>query len=164
MHYDCALADGIKLRVVRAYLTNEEVRKNFGIYADFSVKVIGQISVKGGKPKEIEIASLNGLTLSTSRKEGKPFIGSIGKDDGRGGKIYSIQFFSIGANADSEKAQDQEARQQDLISRLTKTVTEAANGFAQRMVEQRAQPMKTPEAYASMPARQVKEKQQDLPL
>ena len=164
MNYDCAFADGIKLRVVRAFLTNEEVRKNYGIFADFSVKLIGQMSVKGRKPEEIELASINGLTLSTTR-DGKAFIGSIGKDSGlKGGKIYSFQIFPIGFDAHEDKKDEQTQRQQDLIARLTKTVTEAAHGFAQRAVEQRSQPVKMPDAYASMPARKSNKSEEDIPL
>lgn len=159
MNYDCQLADGVKVRVVRAFLTSEDVRKNHGIYADFSIKLIGQVSVKGAKPEEIELASLNGLTLSSTR-DGKPFIGSIGKDDGRGGRIYAAQFFPIGfvdVNAGQTKEQkQQEERQKDFITRLTKTVTEAANGFAKRQIEQRAVPVPTPSAYNGMPARKTK--------
>ena len=121
MHFDCAFADGVKLRIVRAFTTTDEVRKNHGIYADFSVKVIGQVSVKGGKPKEIELMSINGLTLSVS-PEGKPFIGSIGKDDGRGSRIYANQFFPVGFDkyGSRQPDPDQVERQQDLIKRLSK--------------------------------------------
>lgn len=166
MHFDCAFADGVKLRIVRAFTTTDEVRKNHGIYADFSMKVIGQVSVKGGKPKEIELMSINGLTLSVS-PEGKPFIGSIGKDDGRGGRIYANQFFPVGFDkyGSRQPDPDQVERQQDLIKRLSKVVTEAAEAFQRRAIEQRAQPIPTPAAFTTIPARQpVNKKQQDLPL
>lgn len=65
----------VEFRVVRAFITPQQVQKEHGIYANFSAKTF----VKTSDGREIPLMSHNSLTISISA-EGHPFVGSKYED------------------------------------------------------------------------------------
>jgi hypothetical protein len=85
----------VELRVVRSYMTTAEVRKNHGIFANFSAKLI---------INDTTIITLNDLQVRTSR-DGDVFIGSPGRKLDRG-YLSFVSFYSGEENDDNKETKD----------------------------------------------------------
>jgi hypothetical protein len=131
--FDVPVSKDMTLRVVRAFHTSNEVRNEYGIYANFSAKVIHH--AKNGD--EHPVFALNALSVRTSR-ENVPFIASMGTKTNNG-MIWAIQFFP-GA-ADDEK---QAKRQQEFVDKVILAVNEFAVR-AKHSYQERKSNQKVPE-------------------
>ena len=168
-----SLSDGLRLRITRVFMTPEDIRQKFGIYANFSIKLImvGQATKKGSKPQDIELCAINSLSLCHN-KEGKPYIGSMRESNGKNGTIYAFQPFPIGtiyeddSASKKEEAAEQRARQQKFIEDISALLIKAYEGFQKQSIERQSAPIEVPNMLRSMPARvdNTKKESQDVPF
>lgn len=106
--HSVSISKNVEFVIVRAFPTSDETRKDYGIYANFSAKLLVD---------NIPFVSLNDLRLQVSR-EGETFIGSNGRQIARG-TLWSIGFFP--GSADTDEGIERSA---NFITNVSKVVAE----------------------------------------
>tara|TARA_R110002074_G_scaffold402324_1_gene606987 strand:- start:32631 stop:33149 length:519 start_codon:yes stop_codon:yes gene_type:complete len=134
----------VEFRVVRAYITSEQVRKQTGIVANFSAKTI----VHTGKGLEFVVMSHNALTLTVSRENhlyvGSDFEQHLVTRQGKQTMSPKVFYFSLMPGSD---------RSETSLENYDNFVGDLANEIRDFVVKMRGQQ----EENANAPARPLPE-------
>jgi hypothetical protein len=134
----------IEFRVVRAYVTSEQVRKQTGIVANFSAKTI----IHTGKGLEFVAMSHNALTLTVSRENhlyvGSDFEQHLVTRNGKQTMSSKVFYFSLMPGSD---------KSENTLEKYDNFVGDLANEIRDFVIKMRGQQ----EENANAPARELPE-------
>lgn len=133
------VSKNVDFKLVRAFYTTEEVRQDYGIYANFSGKVV----VDG-----VDLVALNDLSLRVSR-DGVSYIGSQSRQIDRG-YIHAIAFFPKGSMSTEEHEIEQQKRADKFIADLSEEINQFIADAQKRLEERISQPRPVPNTIAKL--------------
>lgn len=133
------ISKNVEFQIVRAFYTDEQVRQDFGIYANFS----GKLVVDG-----IDVVALNDLSLRVS-KDGVSYIGSQSRKIDSG-YIYACGFYPKGSLATQKHENEQQARTDKFITELTDEINVFIANARARFEEKENTPRKVPNTLAKL--------------
>lgn len=117
----------IEFRVVRAYPTNPDVQKQYGIFANFSAKTI---AIQDGV--ETVLMSHNSLMLCTNR-DGNPYVGSKHEDDPSGQRIFFTALYpGVVISSDQKLKETSQKFMEDLTREIREFIVTAKKNLERR--------------------------------
>lgn len=135
------ISKNVEFQIVRAFYTDEEVRQNHGIYANFS----GKLVIDG-----VDVVALNDLSLRVSR-DGLSYIGSQSRSINNG-YIYSTAFFPKGSMATEKHERDQQLRADKFITELSDEINIFIANARKRLEERENTPRVVPNTISKLAA------------